>query len=397
MLEGLQCTLHKERGRWDMAFCEDPHAALELLATMPTDVLVSDLHMPSMQGAELLEQARTRAPATLRLALSGNADEAQTLRSIPFTHQWLSKPCDRAVLVAALERACSIKSILDDPGLRKLTGEVATLPSLPRLYESLMIALRDPEASVDEVAALVEQDPAMSAKFLQIANSAFFALPREIPSVHGAISLLGFRTVAQVVLASEALEALRPDQEILGYPFRVFQASALATSRVAAAIMEDLELPPESASTAGLLHDIGLLVLAGAHHATLFDPLRLAKVRKAPLWKVEQRNLGTTHAEVGAAVLGLWGLPAEVVEAVARHHRPTEASSPEFGVVGAVHVAAALTDAALARATGRSLGVPDRVDVGYLDGLGLLPKLETWTERAAAEVDAQQDDPQAAA
>lgn len=176
ILEGLQRMLRPQRKEWEMAFAPGGQAALTMLEASTFDVIVSDMRMPGIDGAALLETVRQKYPSVLRIILSGYTELEASYRAVPVAHQFLLKPCDPDALRAAIERATSLVEVLNSKMLASLVGSLQELPSLPRTYAELRHALSDPDSSIDQVVRIVEQDVAITAKVLQLVNSAFLGL-----------------------------------------------------------------------------------------------------------------------------------------------------------------------------------------------------------------------------
>ena len=319
VLDGLRRMLHGQRREWTMAFAPGGTAALELLEADPYDVILTDMRMPGMDGAALLTEVARRYPATTRIVLSGQTDDAAALRAVPVAHQFLMKPCDVDTLREVIARTRELQELLADPGLRQVAGTVDTLPPVPSTYLALGRALGSTSVSVGEIAEVVGRDPALASKLLQVVNSSFFGQRREIASVVQACTLLGTGLIRSIVLARE----LYSDGVWTRCPPDLVEREcehAIAVAGLARA-MQTEGGRAEMAVAAGLLHDVGKLILLS---------------RQAEPAMVDR------HAEVGAYMLGLWGLPHGVIEAVAYHHAPERVASSGSHVAAAVHVADAL-------------------------------------------------------
>ncbi len=329
VLEGLKRLLRPQRHEWEMAFAEGGEAALALLARDPFDVVVTDMRMPGMDGADLLEKVRELYPHMGRIVLSGHIEVQFALRTVRLAHQFLLKPCDAAALRAAIGRVCNLEGTLPNESLARAIGGMGELPSSPRLYCSLTQALVNPDCSLDQIGSIIEKDVAISAKVLQLVNSALFGLSRDISSVRDGVSYLGFNTLQNLVVTVEALRAFPISRRLSGFSIDVFEKHAETTARVT----RSFSLPKEAAEVAlagGLLHDVGKLVLAACLPEQLEEALRVAEERKKPLHEVEAELYGVTHADIGAYLLGLWGLPKQITHAVAYHHSPL--SLPDQGL-----------------------------------------------------------------
>jgi putative nucleotidyltransferase with HDIG domain len=321
--------------------------AIEQMQTRPYDVIVTDMRMPAMDGAKLLEIVSARWPQAIRIVLSGYADLAQTTRLVSFAHQYLSKPCQPQQLENVIERCLLLHELLNQPRLREIVGRVRKLPSLPRIYVALQSIVRDEHVTLSDVAALVAADSALAARVLQIANSAFFRLPRKLSNIEQAVSYLGFQAIRNLAMSVEIFSQW-PRGSCAGLDLNRLQQHAHTVAAAAGALTAKTPLA-DDAMLAGLLHDIGYWVLAQECPQDLSRALELAKAQNIPLHAAEYQVLGASHAEIGAYLLGIWGLPYPVVEAVAHHHQPERVTQTEFDVLSALvigHSLAAADDAA---------------------------------------------------
>jgi HD-like signal output (HDOD) protein len=375
VLDSLRDALRSRRAEWTMAFACGSEAALEALEKQEYDVVVSDMRMPGMDGADLLARVRTLQPSTVRIVLSGYADLDVLMRATAVSHRFLGKPCDTSDLIRVVERSCAIAELGERESRRRAATRAAELPCIPGIYHELTAVLNNPDASVEHVAALVEQDIAVSARVLQLANSAFFARSRQMSRIADAVVLLGLGTLRALVLSAGALGAFEPMPPIEGFKLEQIQRRAIS---VAAVVRRILEPGPEqdNAVAAAMLRDIGLLVLAVEEPERLAATFDASVSEHRPLADIEYERFGVSHAEVGAHLLALWGLPHTIVEAVAFHHRPQAAHDPVLDPVAAV----AIGDALVREAEGRAASL----DMGYVESLGVEDRLPSWRVVAAA-------------
>jgi len=371
VLAGLKRMLRGMRHEWDMTFVGTGEAALEALAGRSYDVLVSDMRMPGMDGIALFKAVLERHPAVVRIALSGHAELAAILESVRLAHQYLAKPCPASTLKLAVERACGLRDLLHNPAFERLLGQLSSLPTPSALYGEVMEEIARPNGSLARVGEIIGRDGAMSAKMLQLVNSAFFGLPRHVASPAQACTVLGTEVVRTLLLSVKIFSEL--DRE--GIPLDLARlwrhgsdAGALA-KRIAAASGEDRRVQDLSLM-AGMLHEIGKLVLA----SQLPQRYRLVVVLEARGLlddvAAEHAIFGCTHMEIGAYLLGLWGLPNALVEAIAYHHQPSHAVGEAFAPLTALHVADRLYED----------GDAARLDRAYLRRLGLEERIAEWLE-----------------
>jgi HD-like signal output (HDOD) protein len=226
-------------------------------------------------------------------------------------------------LVATLTRSLSLRERLQSDSMRRCLGAMSALPSLPKTCAALNHLLRDDNAPLRDVTAIIEGDVAMAAKVLQLVNSSFFGLPRQVISVDQAIRYLGLNSIRSLVLANALFEELAGGDVTR---LEAEQARALMLARFARRFPLSAR-QAEIAATAALLHNVGQLALISrlpSEHQANQD---YAREHGVSLEQAESARLGVTHAEIGAYLLSLWGLPFEVIEAVGSQAEPAEALS----------------------------------------------------------------------
>ena len=174
ILDGLRDALRGQRHAWRMTFAPDAQQALAQMREAPVDVVVSDMRMPGMDGAELLGEIQRDHPDTIRIVLSGYADSLALTRAAGVAHRFLAKPADTEDLVRVIERSCALHELSAQVSRNRTSAALSSLPSAPLAYVELTRMLNDERASARDVAEVVERDVAMAAKVLQLANSAFF-------------------------------------------------------------------------------------------------------------------------------------------------------------------------------------------------------------------------------
>ena len=203
LLQGLKRMLRGTRQEWELGFAASGAEALATLEQSPYDIVVSDMRMPGMDGAQLLSEVMRRYPKTVRIILSGQSDEESILRCVGKAHQFLAKPCDPDTLTSTIERASALRELLTSESLTKLISQVESLPSLPSLYMMLLEVLSKPEASLQMVADVISRDVGMMARVLQLVNSAFFGFHQHVSDPGRAVSVLGLKTIGALALSAK--------------------------------------------------------------------------------------------------------------------------------------------------------------------------------------------------
>lgn len=341
IIDGLRRMLRSFRHEWGMGFATSGHEALELLADGSYDIIVTDMRMPGMTGNMLLKEVKSRHPHMVRIILSGHSDNVSSMESVSIAHQFLSKPCDVDTLKVTIRKACSMGEILKDKDLVQLVNDLKSIPSVPRLYTEIVKELENKNNSIKKIGAIISRDIGMSAKVLQLVNSAFFGLPKRVASPETAALYLGLETIKGVVLATGAFSAFKKkDLEGLSID-RIWEHSMLVGSCAMKIAREEGQKDSivEASLLAGLLHDIGILVLSSNMPERYEEVLSEVTKNGRELWEAERMVFGTTHCEVGAYLVGIWGLPWHLVEALAYHHRPSVEQIVTFSPLMAVHVA----------------------------------------------------------
>lgn len=381
VLDGIRRLLYADRKRWEMKFVMGGEEALRAFACEPFDVIVSDMLMPGMDGAELLRHVQDLYPGTARIILSGHNAQEPALRALGVAHRFLSKPCSAGTLRDVIERSCAMEDLLQSPKLISVVAAIGELPALSDTYVKLRTALTDPVTSMAQVASIIEGDVAMSAKVLQIVNSAFFGLAHRSNSVLHAVNCLGTDTIKNLVLVANAFLIFVPQGRIPNSCWQEFQDHAHKVSAIAGLLPLEKSLR-DTAIIAGLLHDIGQLALASRMPNEFHAIGSLAARNNSTICEAEFEILGVTHAEIGAFLLGLWGLPYEIVEAIAHHHQPNRIPHVGLDASLAIYVAELIAEREATYSSGQSIEL-SAVDEDVLLSLGLSNEFPTWCQLAA--------------
>lgn len=364
---------------WRVETAANAARAFELLGRLTISAVVCRLRLADGPGDQVLDTVLKRQPGVHRFLLADVADRRAMGRCLGTAHLFLAEPCDAARLRAALDRIEKLDLLFAHEAARTLVGKMERLPSPPATYFQIVRELQSPAASVERLGGLLAQDPPAAAKLLQMVNSAAIGLPREVTDPADAVLCLGFETTKSLVLLAHTYSHF--DRLHAGdFSVEAWCRHSLGTAHGAQAIARAQSAEPEVVSecyTAGLLHDLGSLLLAANRPDQFVDARRLARQERVPVWQAEQGVFGTTHAEVGAWLALIWGLPLGLVEAVALHHLPARLTHRQFSPLSAVHVAN-IFDHLRHQDRGDFL----TPDVNYLAEVGLDDRLEAWSEAA---------------
>ena len=379
ILKGIQRTLRKMRDVWDMTFTSSAAEALAVLDNNPMDVIISDMKMPEMDGSQLLAEVKQHHPHVVRLILSGHVEQETTIKSVQFAHQCLSKPCDVEVLKQTLIKLFALRDILSDNSIKKIVSQIESLPSLPTIYTEIIAEMQSDDPSIKKISEIIGRDVSMTAKILQVVNSVFFGLPQKIGNPKQAVMLLGLETVKSLVLSVKIFSEFSQKKYSWFNIDAIFKHS-ISVSSYAKAIVKYEKMDQDLINyslMAGLLHDLGKLILATNFKDTYQQVLTESRNSDHKLWELEQETFGTSHAEIGAYLMGLWNLENPIIEAIAFHHCPAKSASNQMGLLTVVHVANAL-DHEEDFPENQESDLP--YDDEYIDQLGGTDRIAEWRQ-----------------
>jgi len=383
VLRMLRMGLRAMSQEWEVVYLERGDTALAVMEEKPFDVVVTDMRMGSVSGAGLINELLKRFPQTVRLVVSGYADEELVMKCVAATHQYFAKPPDLERLKATIRRIACLGARLNQAEVRTAVARMSRLPSAPAAQGRLIEALESPSCSTGQIGDVVASDPSLTAQVLKLVNSAFFGFTREVSEVAEAVQLLGVGTLRSLALTFQLFarfDTATCSACALESIWTHSRRTAALARRIAQAESADRRIV-EQAFTAGLLHDIGKLILAADSPTQYAQVLSPAGGEGGGMAGAELSTWQTTSADVGAYLLGLWGLPAPLVDTAAYHHAPSDSADQTFTPLTAVHVASLLA---------RESGVPKPeavaavVDTEYLQRLRLVDRLPDWVATAAA-------------
>lgn len=370
-LDELTVGLASVRTQYHMEFLPTVDAALEWLDSNDADIVVTDLDMPERDGGDLLEHICHHRPEVIRYILTGPAPREQIVRAAPLSHRWITKPWNAFELITALDGALHHQHLLADPALRSAIGAATSLPTPPKLYRELIALTADPDASIDTITSLIETDPAVAAKLLQLANSAFLG-GTPVDDLRAAVIRVGLVELGQLVLLAEVASAFDDGTAIPGFDPELLNTHV----GLIAAVARSLSGPRSArfAALGGLFSMTGLLLQVSALPDRITNSFELAEREELTLVDAERRRTGVTHADLGGHLLALWGLPTEVVLAVGGSQLPPDPDLPDpLGAPEAVR---------RARLVAQRLPHATEIAAPHIEPIdpALLPALDAWQE-----------------
>ena len=365
---------------WEATSVASEADALAQLEERSFDALLVDFNLGSPDASELLNQTLEKRPETSRFLLAYEADLALIAAKVLGSHQILPKPIEPASLKTRIENG------VNDSNANESDSEPAKdaggSPIIPSIYSEVLEAIESPGVADADVGDIIARDAELTAEVLRLTRSAYMGLPRNLSDPVEAVESLGLETVKALVMA---LRFLAEHSHLKRGYLSLDQLWQHSTK--VAQIARDLVLfetkdrtLASQALVAGLLHDLGKVVLA-----TNFDDLygrvhSLARKQPVPLWDVEKEMFGANHGEIGACLAGMWDMPSCIVEAAAFHHEPPLGEHEHLTPLAAVHIANVLE---------RELRPSDEfrvapiINTTFLNELGLLQRLPVWRATSA--------------
>jgi len=325
ILDGLRRSLRGKRGEWEMTFVSEGVEALKLLAESPYDVVVSDMRMPGMDGAELLTNVSQRHPEVARVVLSGHIEPEAAIQVAVAGHRFLTKPSDAESLIAVIEQLLIKTSSAHQSEARRIAGGVRAIPTLPEHTDGI-VGLLAPEANLSYAVQTAMHDVGLTAKLLQLSNSRFFGSRPRNSSVESIVNAMGVPMVQAVAGAGHVLRPTAAWDPAIEQHLRAAWRHAVATACLVDFVASPANRP--HAQAAALLQDVGRLVCLAA----------VGDTGSAVDLGAETRD-GVPFRDVGVELLHLWGLPPPIVTAVAQRDVAQSPGLSGLGVAAAVRTA----------------------------------------------------------
>ena len=341
MCEMFQEFSHVLQDQYEVITATSGQQAANLLHSRKFDAVVTDLTMPDMDGLRFLGHVVQHQPDCARIIISGYADRLKVARCLFVGHRYFSKPCNYTALAELLLRLANFRELVSNHKVRRIIGGIGALPGPPETFLKIEKVLESPVASMQDVAEVVEQDVAVTAKLLQIVNSAEFGIRHKVVSITEAVQLVGIESVRGLVLGLQAFAGYKEHPGKKAPPAQLWDHS-LRTGLIARRICRAQGFSLHSgdrAFLAGLLHDVGRVVIDANAPEERAEVNEFAERFGLPIAEAEKRHFGATQAEVGGYLLALWGIDDEVVRIVQHQENLSKFDGGDTRALAALHVA----------------------------------------------------------
>lgn len=338
ILKTLQRTFHGTGYR--ILTAASGEEALGIIGQEKIDIIVSDLRMPHMSGHELLRRIREHYPSTIRIILSGHVEEAETMKAMldGSCKTYLMKPWDSQLLLATLQRLLSVRDKLSEKTLIDIVSDMEQLCAIPQVYTKLQKVVNQ-DADMSQIAAIIEEDPVLTAKILHFVNSVYYGI--RTGSIQQAIAFLGLETVKNISFSIHLCDLVSETQTDL-FSKEFFWRHACIANKIMAQLHKKLigKSIPQTASSAGVLLDVGLMALVSHFPEKYRQISEILKLNPERLLEdVEKELIGTTHHDVGGYLIEWWGLPQPLLECVVFYHDPFNECVTDNRLVSIAHLA----------------------------------------------------------
>ncbi|MDQ8187631.1 HDOD domain-containing protein [Pelagicoccus sp. SDUM812002] len=337
-------TLSPKSKQWSVDYAENVEQGLESAAANKPDIVIVDLSVNDGHGNDILTRFEKSAPEAQLFITASETDKPKLESTLGASFQFLPSPCPAQRLVSEIQRCVAIDNWLGNDRVKEIVAKMGKFPSLPPIYLKVVNALNSKHADTDSISQAIAGDLAISAKVLQTVNSSFYGFDEKISNIADAISILGTECVKNLVLAIQVFNNIgrSADQKSITDELWHHSMSVAVAARRVASYESKNEKAGEEAYTAGLMHDIGKLILLDAVPQEFAEARKLANETSISQAEAETQIIGCNHAEIGAYVLARWGMPTSLTEAVALHHEPINSFGRSFSALAAVHVANAI-------------------------------------------------------
>ncbi|MDP3529811.1 HDOD domain-containing protein [Methylicorpusculum sp.] len=383
ILSGIQRQLRPYREQWQLFFAHNGLQALDMLAKQPIDLIVSDMQMPEIRGDQLLKQVSELYPATVRMILSGYADDETLKAGLEVAHQYVSKPCSAEMLREVIAQVFKIQACVTNPKIISGIGDINQLPSLPKIYNELNAIITKENTTSRDIAEIFARDMVLSAKLLQLVNSPYFGLNRKISSLTEAINLIGVKKLNSLVLSAHVKSGFPvTNPQMQQYMEYIWQDAARVSdlSKLIALSEQQMEDRPDQAYLGGLLHNLGLLIFLSRDGDKLNALIDQTKNTQIPVSELETSIFGFNRCEAAAYVLSLWKIPPRVIEAILLQKTPNDSDYDGVNALTAVHTASCLLKPSVMEGCDRLFEID--LDFSYLERINKLERLTHWQSLA---------------
>ncbi len=364
---------------WNIVRLDDPDTLISRLKIGRYDAIFLASSMQGYMERDILKRAMGIQKNCLRFQLGAPATTAQSTQlTLELTHRIFADPNAIDYITETTEQLLKINRLVQRVQNKYLVDDQHPLPQAPQVFNELTLELNNESTDAHSIAKIIEKDPTLAAKVIQIVNSAYFGIERPISHISEAVSIIGTRMLRGLALSSHVVNLYPAHKNWRYFSFEKINQRSLLVARLARDICKDIGADKgyvEQAFLAGLLQDIGILIMASQDPAKYLEIMRYAVAEEKSLYAAEKEITGFYHGEIGAALMAAWNIPPLTVEAILFHPVPSLSGDRVFRPLTAVHVADALLPPVWAK---NATQMNNKLSEKYLSSIGHLKDLHRW-------------------
>ncbi|MBN2644165.1 MAG: HDOD domain-containing protein [Desulfuromonadaceae bacterium] len=324
VLRSIERELRHSHEKWNLLFASSADEALSIMAQQPVDILVTDFKMPQMSGLELLTIVENLYPRTLRILLTGYTSKIKYVQTTNLCHYFFYKPFKIEGFKRFLDRASDVVSLLNNPGLVKHLNAISFLPLHPNSFDRLSSCFAHYDTQPQQLLHIAQKDISLALQLFKLSSSANFTLESGINSLADAIDYIDMENFRALFEGQQVFVPNKPEI-CKEFELDLMQNHSFQVAHIAEALarMTHLQDRIPEVKLAALLHDAGRIVLAHAFpevYRHVFG--RWQQEKEKGFATAESQILGSNHAQAGAYLAALWGVPFCVVRAICQHVQP---------------------------------------------------------------------------
>ena len=320
-------------------YCKNGNDALSIMEQHYVNIVISDIQSQQIDGEELLDIIKNKYPSTIRIALYEEDNEMDLLlKTIVSAHKYISKPIKPEKFRTLILDAKQLYDILENENLRSIINKIDKFPLLPQTYLDIEEEIKKDDFSLQRISKIVQSDIIITTRILQVINSPFFGLPQDVTDIGQAVNLLGITMIKSLILYVQIFSSYEGNMRVEKLHREIWDHSLKVASN-AKLIVSNLgvKTETETAYVTGLLHDIGKIIVIN-NEDYIYEILELMKLKNIEYNDAEKEVLGTTHAEIGAYLLSLWGLPKIIIDSVLNHHNVSKYNTDKIDIQASVYL-----------------------------------------------------------
>jgi len=340
-LAGFRRQMQLHKAKWNSFFATDHSEAINIINENNIDILVCNTCNPDKHGMDFLGRVSEMKPGIVRILLTSELNSEKAIQCISIAHQVFTKPSKIMDMLLDIEKYIdSLKNVFSDD-LKKTFNLTKKLPSFPSSIAVIQNELNKENYNLKNIARIINDDPSLSTGLLRLVNSPFFGIKTTVVDPLQALNFLGFETVKAFII-SNYLYSHYKVKNTDDFNFENLKRHSSTVANFASIIARELGFKAsvvEEAHSAGILHDIGKIILYAEHYSYYNELVKEAKSKNVPLWELEETQIGLNHADIGGYLFLLWGFPQNLVDAIRFHHMPNLYPGIENQVLTCLHMA----------------------------------------------------------